>query len=233
MLQFPLYRLIFATGLLTVAGPELLHAQEINWRHDYTAARKEAVETGRPLLLDFGTEACVWCRKQDATTFRDPKVVKLLNEQLIPVKIDAERESRLTQALGIESFPTLVLASAQGAVLGRQVGYASAAQVFALVGKAPGPSAPSTPVPARTARLSASGELLSQCRADYEAGRYAECLRLSCQIQTSSPASSEALEARKLSLIIAGDPRACQKLKEQIETGLASLHPKLEAALAR
>ena len=50
-------------------------SQEVNWRHDYTTARKEASETGKPLLMDFGTEACVWCRKLDATTFRDPRVV--------------------------------------------------------------------------------------------------------------------------------------------------------------
>src|ERR1700685_2729566 len=90
-----------------VIFPNRTLAQDVNWRHDYAAARKEASETGRPLLMDFGTEACVWCRKLDATTFRDPRVVKLLNEPFIPVKIDANREIRLTQALAIDSYPTV------------------------------------------------------------------------------------------------------------------------------
>ena len=62
---------------VTTAGQS--HAQEVKWRDDYAAARREATETGKPLLFDFGTEACVWCRKLDATTFRDPASNLLLN----------------------------------------------------------------------------------------------------------------------------------------------------------
>jgi thioredoxin-like negative regulator of GroEL len=116
-------------------------AQEVRWRNDYTAARREAAETGRPLLFDFGTEGCVWCRKLDATTFRDPKIVKLLNERFIPVKIDAQKEQRLTAALGIDGFPTLVLASSDGHVLGRYPGYADVNQLTAFLDKAPAPVA--------------------------------------------------------------------------------------------
>jgi thioredoxin-related protein len=136
-------------------------AQDVRWRHDYAAARKEASDTGRPLLLDFGTEACVWCRKLDATTFRDPRVVKLLNERFIPVKIDGNKEERLTASLGIDAFPTLVLVSPSGKVLARNPGYADAAQMMALLNKAPAPSAPPavatkspTPPPARPAVVS-------------------------------------------------------------------------------
>jgi thioredoxin-related protein len=130
---FGLVTLVFATS----AGQS--HAQEVRWRDNYDAARREATETGKPLLLDFGTEACVWCRKLDATTFRDPKVVKLLNERFIAVKIDANRYMKLTTALGIESYPTLVLATADGKVAGRHVGYATVPELMTLLNKAPAP----------------------------------------------------------------------------------------------
>ncbi len=126
-------------ALLSTTAPAT--AQDVRWRTDYSAARREAKETGRPLLLDFGTEGCVWCRKLDATTFRDPKMVKLLNDRFIPVKIDANKEQRLTNALGIESFPTLVLASPDGKVIGRHVGYGDVAELTALLNKAPAPPA--------------------------------------------------------------------------------------------
>lgn len=116
------------------------HAQEVKWRDDYAAARREATETGKPLLFDFGTEACVWCRKLDATTFRDPKVVKLLNERFIPVKIDADKYAKLASALAIESYPTLVLATADGKVAGRHAGYATAPELMGFLNKAPQPA---------------------------------------------------------------------------------------------
>lgn len=121
-------------AVLFIAAPAV--AQDVAWRKDYAAARKESAETGKPLLLDFGTEACGWCKKLDATTFRDPKVVKLLNEQFIPVKLDGNREARLTAALQVEGFPTLILASSEGKVAGRHAGYLDAPQLLAFASKA-------------------------------------------------------------------------------------------------
>jgi thioredoxin-like negative regulator of GroEL len=117
-------------------------AEDVKWRNDYAAARKEATETGRPLLFDFGTEACFWCKKLDATTFRDPKVVKLLNERFIPVKIDGNKYPQLTSTLKVEGFPTLIVASHDGKVLGRRDGYADVAELMTLLDKAPAPVAP-------------------------------------------------------------------------------------------
>ena len=123
-------------------------AQDVKWRNDYSAARKEATETGRPLLLDFGTDACFWCKKLDATTFRDPKVVKLLNEQFIPVKLDGTKHPRMVETLKIDGFPTLILALPDGKVIGRHAGYADVAQFTALLSKAPLAAAPPVPVKA-------------------------------------------------------------------------------------
>jgi thioredoxin-related protein len=123
-----------AVALLLVSGSA--PAQDIKWRHDYAAARKEAAETGKPLLFDFGTESCTWCRKLDATTFRDPKVVKLLNENFIPVKVDANKFERLTASMGIDGFPTLIVAASDGKVIGRHAGYADAKEIAALTDKA-------------------------------------------------------------------------------------------------
>jgi thioredoxin-like negative regulator of GroEL len=98
----------------------------VHWRHDYNAARREAAEKNLPLVLDFGTENCFWCKKLDATTFRDPAVARLLSERFIPLKIDAEREATLARMLHIESYPTVVLAATDGKILGTVVGYQDA-----------------------------------------------------------------------------------------------------------
>ena len=101
-------------------------AQEVQWRPDYNAARREAVEKNRPLMVDVGTENCFWCKRLDATTFHDPAVVGMINEQFIPVRIDASREPSLAEALGIQSYPTIVLATAEGKILKSHAGYVEA-----------------------------------------------------------------------------------------------------------
>ena len=110
-------------------------AEEVQWRYDYNQARREAQEKGRPLLLDLGTENCFWCKKLDANTFSDSTVANLLNDKFIPLKIDANRESALANALQIHSYPTIVFAAADGKILDRLTGYKDAGEFHQLLHK--------------------------------------------------------------------------------------------------
>ena len=103
------------------------NGQEVQWRHDYTAARREAAATGRPLLIDVGTRYCFYCRRLDATTFRDPAVVGVMNQAFIPLKIDADHDPALADALGVQGYPTLVLAGPNGTIVDVLSGYVDAA----------------------------------------------------------------------------------------------------------
>jgi thioredoxin-like negative regulator of GroEL len=101
-------------------------AAEIHWRTDYAAALKEALEKNLPLLIDFGTVNCYYCRKLDESTFRDPRIIAVMNQRFIPLKVDGEREAGLVQQLGITSYPTIVVAGPDKRILGTMVGYKEA-----------------------------------------------------------------------------------------------------------
>src|SRR5262249_26470240 len=101
----------------------LLYAEEIAWRGDYNQARHEAVEKGLPLLLEFSTEDCFWCRKLEETTLHDAAVSRLISSKFIALKVDARRNAVLTEMLRIQSFPSLVLAGPDGKIIGRLEGY--------------------------------------------------------------------------------------------------------------
>jgi thioredoxin-like negative regulator of GroEL len=113
-------------------------AQEVNWRGDYNTARREASEKNRPILIDFGTENCFWCKKLDASTFRDPSVASVLNDRFVPLRIDANRDAPLAEALRVQSYPTIVLASADGKILDVQEGFVEAPQLLQKLNKALG-----------------------------------------------------------------------------------------------
>ncbi|MCI0641355.1 MAG: DUF255 domain-containing protein [Gemmataceae bacterium] len=118
----------FVSGTLQTAP--VISQEPIKWRPDYNVARKEAQDKGLPLVLDFGTQSCYWCRKLDETTFRDPKVIGVLNERFVAIKIDAQREPALTSSLRITAFPTLVLAAPDGKILAAIEGYQDAARLY-------------------------------------------------------------------------------------------------------
>jgi thioredoxin-like negative regulator of GroEL len=123
--------LALALGLALVVGlSSTAPAQTLSCRYDYTAARKEAAEKNRPLLLEFTTENCLWCKKLESTTFRDPKLVAWLNERTIVLKLDAEQEPKIAQALRISNYPTMILAAPNGNILSVIEGYMEASKLL-------------------------------------------------------------------------------------------------------
>lgn len=201
-------------------------AQEVRWRHDYGAARKEAAAAGKPLLLDFGSENCTWCRKLDATTFRTPAVVDLLNSQFVPVKVDGEKDSWLSRAAGVEAFPTLIVLSPEGKVLARNDGYADAGKLLPLLR----PAIPTRPAaPAK----SPAAELLAQAKADHAAGRFLACIERCDRLAAAHPTAPEAADARRLAAAITADPAKWERVTGQLQSDLAVLHKTLDAALGR
>jgi hypothetical protein len=117
---------------------------EVQWRLDYSRARQEAVEKGRPLVIDIGTENCFYCKQLDQRTFRDPALVSLLNERCVPLKVDANQHAKLAADLHVDTYPTLVFASPEGKILGSQVGFIEAAPLADMLQRAL-PAAPSAP----------------------------------------------------------------------------------------
>jgi tetratricopeptide (TPR) repeat protein len=117
---------VVAGTLVIAAWPARGADKEIAWRADYDTARKEAVEKGRPLFLSFHTEDCFHCRRLEAGPFKDPAVVAVINERYVPLHVDAAKAPRLTEALRIQAYPTMIIAAADGKILAFLEGYQDA-----------------------------------------------------------------------------------------------------------
>jgi tetratricopeptide (TPR) repeat protein len=118
-----------------VAKAEDSRPREVDWRDDYAKARAEASAKGRPLVIDLTTDNCFWCNQLDARTFKDPEVVRLLNQRCVPLKVDCGKQPFLAEALRVTSFPTLVYAAPDGKILGYQEGFLEAPALKEQLGK--------------------------------------------------------------------------------------------------
>jgi len=58
-------------------------------REDYNTDKK-LNPPPKKIFLDIYTDWCGWCKKMDATTFKNSQVIEVMNTYYYPVKLDAE-----------------------------------------------------------------------------------------------------------------------------------------------
>lgn len=67
------------------------NSAEINWMSFEEAWAKNKVEPRR-MMIDFWTDWCGWCKRMDATTFKDSLIVDYVNKNFYAVSFDAEQK---------------------------------------------------------------------------------------------------------------------------------------------
>ena len=109
---------------------------EINWSRNYDRSRQEAATTKRPLLADFSAApmwgaALGWMPR----CIPDPRVVKLITDAFIPVRIhvkeDAEAWKTVGTDLGVQWTPTILITDHGGVERHRIEGFLPAEDFLA------------------------------------------------------------------------------------------------------
>ncbi len=80
---------ILLTFLINFSSPETYGQEKIKW---YTIEQVQELNVNQPkkIFVDVYTDWCGWCKKMDATTFQDPKIITQLNDHFYAVKLNAE-----------------------------------------------------------------------------------------------------------------------------------------------
>jgi thioredoxin-related protein len=92
---------------------EIEQRAKVSWRSNYDAVCKEAKDSQKPILLLFCTSNCFYCDKLELMVLGDPDIAGIVNNRFVPLKV-AGKDSWLVEALKVVSYPTLVLATADG-----------------------------------------------------------------------------------------------------------------------
>ena len=118
----------------TLPLPSARATEGVNW-YPYEEGVKRARGTNKPILLDFYTDWCGWCKKMHAETYGDREIQQLLNRNFIPIKINAESKEPvkvdgkqvamkdLTRKYGVRGFPTTIFLESDGTFIGPLPGY--------------------------------------------------------------------------------------------------------------
>lgn len=76
--------------------------------NNYQEALKKSGELGKPILVFFTADWCVWCKKMKSETLTDAKVVYLMKNYIF-VYVDTDKERDIARKFNIEGLPSYVI----------------------------------------------------------------------------------------------------------------------------
>ncbi len=136
----------------TTQAPAALEQSAGFWQPWSDALFAQAKKEGRPVLLDLEAIWCHWCHVMDESTYRDPRVVKLLTEKFLAVKVDQDSRPDLSNRYEDYGWPATIIFSPDGQEIVKRAGNIPPDDMVKLLeavakNPTPGPSAQAEKMP--------------------------------------------------------------------------------------
>ena len=104
----------------------LLHnpvsAKEIAWQ-SYDEGMARSKSENKKIFLHFYANWCGACRIMENKTFRNATVIAYINENFIPIKVNADREQETSRIFRVRALPDNWFIDEDGKPIGHQPGY--------------------------------------------------------------------------------------------------------------
>ena len=120
-------------------------APKPNWQPWSDEVFTQAQRDHRFVLLDLEAVWCHWCHVMDVTTYRDPKVLALLHNKYLTVRVDQDSRPDLSNRYEDYGWPATVVFDAAGHEIVKRQGYLTPKEMSSMLqaiidDPTPGPS---------------------------------------------------------------------------------------------
>jgi len=120
---------VLSALLLVVCDKSERIPSAIGFYHNLDSAKTAANEKNQPLIIEFYKQGCPWSKMFDDSTFTH-KITLAMADNRIFVKIDAGKDTSITQKYNVSFFPTIIVAGSNGIEIDRLVGYYPASDFY-------------------------------------------------------------------------------------------------------
>ena len=121
-LRNAIFALALSLALATTASPEA-PPSALHWQPWSDAAFAQARAEHKFVLLDLEAVWCHWCHVMDDVTYRDPVVIRLLNQRYVLVKVDQDSRPDISNRYQDYGWPATVVFAAEGSEIVKRQGY--------------------------------------------------------------------------------------------------------------
>lgn len=109
-----LYILLISANAFAVDG--------IKW-HVYEEGIKLGKKNQEKVFLYFYSDLCRYCSEMENKTFKNTSVINIINKNFIPVKVNTDKEEKITYTYNVRGLPSIFFVSEKGDIINKYPGF--------------------------------------------------------------------------------------------------------------
>lgn len=118
--------------LLIITSSGSAFSDGIHWQ-PYDKGLAMAKAQNKNIFLYFHSDWCHYCKKMKRSTFKNLDLINYLNENFISIKVDTEKEKKVTASYSVRGLPTLWFLKNDSTRLSRIPGYVQADRLINIL----------------------------------------------------------------------------------------------------
>ncbi len=91
--------------------------EAIQWRSWDAKAFQEARDLDKPIFLSISATWCHWCHVMDEESFDHPEVIRRINTDFIPIRVDSDKRPDINSRYNMGGWPTVAILNSEGKVI--------------------------------------------------------------------------------------------------------------------
>ncbi|MBW6471120.1 MAG: thioredoxin family protein [Methanosarcinaceae archaeon] len=101
----------------TLPDGDMLKLGKINFYTSLDRGLEKANVSEKMVFVYFRSESCGWCKKFEAESFTDIRIIKVLNENFVLITLDTVKQQELAISMRVRGTPTEVFLKPDGTEL--------------------------------------------------------------------------------------------------------------------
>jgi len=120
------------SGLLSAFFPSAAFTKGIRWQ-SYADGMARAKSENKKVFVHFYADWCSTCKIMENKTFKDPAVIAALNQDYIPVKVNVDRNRKISEMFRVRLLPDTWFIAENNEIIGHRPGYIRPEQLKVLL----------------------------------------------------------------------------------------------------
>ena len=127
---------ISAVILMVLLPDAFAFSENIKW-YSYDEGIANGHSEGKRIYINFYADWCAPCKYMEKTTFSNPAVIASLNKHFISIKVDIDKETKISNKYGVSAIPDNWFLFKNGDPIGRRKGYIEPDTFMKILGSIP------------------------------------------------------------------------------------------------